>query len=98
MGALDLLWHLLNLFAPALGMAVVAPSLAKLVWRRELAAACWRDLAAWVGGVDAAVLVLGLVIEGRDGRMTTYGALVLATAATLWWRGWRHPPGRQRGA
>ena len=36
MNALDLLDHLLNLFAPALGMALLVPALARLVWWRAL--------------------------------------------------------------
>lgn len=88
MGPLDAIWHLLNLFGAALGMALIAPSLAKLLWWRELRAVPWRALAAWVGGSAAAVTVAGLVLTGRDGRMATYAAMVLASAAALWWRGW----------
>lgn len=92
MGPLDAWWHLLNLFAPAIGLGLIAAGLAKLLWRRELKAVAWHRLALWVAGVDAAVLLAGLVLQGRDGRMATYGALVLATAATLWWRGWGRRP------
>jgi len=38
-----------------------------------------------------AVLVLGLIVQGQDGRMATYAALV-GVSATLEWalhRGWR---------
>jgi hypothetical protein len=40
----------------------------------------------------AAVVLLGLVVFGRDGRMATYAGMVLATAGALWWRGFG--PGR----
>jgi len=91
MGPLDALWHLLNLFGPAIGLGVIAPSLAKLLWRRELAGVPWQALALWVAGVGAAVQLAGLLLLGRDGRMATYAALVLACTAVLWWRGWwRH--------
>lgn len=89
MGPLDLFWHLANLLAPALGMALIAPTLAKLLWRDALRAQPWGPLAAWVGGANAAVLVGGLLLQGRDGRMATYVAMVLATAGLLWWRGAR---------
>lgn len=89
MGPLDLFWHLANLLAPALGMALIAPTLAKLLWRDALRAVPWVPLAAWVGGANALVLVLGLALQGRDGRMATYAAMVLASAAVLWWRGAR---------
>jgi uncharacterized membrane protein YfcA len=89
MGPLDLLWHLLNLLAPALALGLIASALAKLLWRRELGAVPWRQLAAW--GSLAAVLALlgGLVVSGRDGRMATYIAMVLGCALALWWVGFR---------
>ena len=94
MGPIDLLWHVLNFFAPAVGMGLIAPSLAKLVWRRDLADVSWTRLAAWVTACSAAVLVVGLIVFGQDGRMVTYGAMVCACALTLWWIGFG--PGRRR--
>ena len=87
MGPLDLLWHLLNFFAPAVGMALIAPSLAKLLWWRDLAGVSWLRLSGAVAVVCAAVLVAGLVVFGRDGKMATYSAMVLACALTLGWLG-----------
>lgn len=84
MGPLDALWHLLNFFAPALGVALLTTALAKLVWRRDLAQVRWQRLLAWSTGAGALALVGGLVAFGRDGRMATYGALVVATALALW--------------
>ena len=89
MGPLDVFWHLANLFAPALGMALIAPTLAKLLWRDALRAKPWAPLAAWVGLASAVVLAGALVLLGRDGRMATYVAMVLVSAAVLWWRGAR---------
>jgi hypothetical protein len=87
MGPIDAFWHLLNLFGPAIGLGLIAPTLAKLLWRRELALVPWRALAQWVAVACAVVILAGLVVLGRDGRMATYAALVLVTAAALWWRG-----------
>ena len=87
MGPLDLLWHLLNLLAPALALGAIAAALAKLLWRRELAAVSWRRLAAWGAGASLLALLGGLVISGRDGRMSSYLAMVLANALALWWVG-----------
>lgn len=87
MGPIDGLWHLLNFFAPALFVGSSAAAAAKLLWRRELAAVGWRRLATWGSGAGALVLVAGLVGFGRDGKMATYAAMVLATAAALWWAG-----------
>ena len=89
MGPLDVFWHLANLLAPAFGMALIAPTLAKLLWRDALRSVRWAPLAGWVGGASAVVLVSGLVLLGRDGRMATYAAMVAAAAAVLWWRGAR---------
>ena len=85
----DGLWQLIGLFGPALGLALIAPTLAKLLWRRDLRQVAWRDLAAWVLGACAVVTLAGLLLLGRDGRMATYGAMVLTAAAVLGWRGWR---------
>jgi hypothetical protein len=94
MGPLDAFWHLANFFFPAIGLGLVAPTLAKACWRQELKAVSWCQLAGWVAAACAAVQLAGLVLQGRDGRMATYAAMVLACAAVLWWRGW----GRRRGA
>jgi hypothetical protein len=87
MGPLDAVWHALNFFAPALGVAMLASAAAKLLWRRELAAVAWYRLASWATLAGALVLVAGLLAFGRDGKIATYGALVVATALALWWAG-----------
>jgi hypothetical protein len=92
MGPLDALWHLGNFFLPALALGALAAAAAKLLWRRELAAVAWRRLAAPASLACAAVVLAGLVVFGRDGRMATYAAMVVACALTLWWRGFG--PGR----
>jgi hypothetical protein len=89
MGALDGLWHLMNFLAPAVGVSTIAALLAKLLWRRELKGVpVWR-LVAFAAGASAIVLVVGLAWTGQDGKMATYGAMVLACALGLWWSGWR---------
>ena len=87
MNFLDAVWHLLNLFAPALGTALLAAGGAKLLWRRELANTSWRALAVVASLGASLVIVAGLVVFGRDGRMATYAAMVAVVALTLWWRG-----------
>ena len=93
MGPLDALIHLFNLIAPGLGLGLISAALAKLLWRRELSAVAWRRLAGWGAGASTVALLAGLVITGRDGRMVTYGAMVLACAAALWWSGFRRRGG-----
>jgi vacuolar-type H+-ATPase subunit I/STV1 len=93
MGPIDAFWHFANLIAPGLGLGLIAAALAKLLWRRELAAVPWRRLATWAASASIVALLAGLVISGRDGRMGTYGAMVMACAAALWWTGFRRRGG-----
>ena len=87
MGPLDALWHLLNLFAPALGVGLLTSTVAKLLWRRELKAIAWTRLSVWACSVSALTLLAGLVVFGRDGKMASYGAMLAACALSLWRRG-----------
>jgi hypothetical protein len=93
MEPLDALWHLLNFFLPALGVGLTGAALAKLIWRRELKGVAYARLAAFGVAANALVLVGGLLLTGRDGRMSTYAAMVAACAAALLWGGWG--PGRR---
>ena len=93
MGPLDAIWHLGNFILPAIGVGALAAAGAKLLWRRELAAVRWLRLARDASLAGALVLLAGLMAFRQDGRMLTYGAMVLACALTLWWRGFR--PGRR---
>ncbi|MCW7537148.1 hypothetical protein OOT46_04690 [Aquabacterium sp. A7-Y] len=88
MGPLDALWHLLNFFAPAAALGLLSACFVKLAWRGQLKGVAWRRLAAWSGAGAALALVAGLVVLGRDGRMLTYLAMVLASALALAWVGW----------
>lgn len=89
MGPVDALWHLLNFFAPALGVGVITAAMARLVWRRELQGARFARLALWAVAGCAVGLVAALVAFGRDGKMAGYGLMLLGCAATLWWAGLR---------
>ena len=87
MGLLDAFWHLANFLAPAFGVAAIAAGFSKLIWRRALAGVGWRRLAAWAAGANTLVLIVGLALQGRDGVMSTYAAMVVASAVALWWAG-----------
>jgi len=82
--ALDAVWHLLNFFAPAVGVGLMTSAFAKLLWRRELKSAPWLRLALWATAGCALMLIAGLVVFGHDGKMATYAAMVGACALTLW--------------
>ena len=88
MDAVDLIWHVLNFFAPALWLGILSAAGAKLLWRRELAAVAWHTLARDCCLAAGAMLLAGLLLWSRDGRMATYAAMVGACALTLWWRAW----------
>jgi hypothetical protein len=87
MGLLDVVWHLLGLFLPALSTGAIVAAGAKWLWRRELKHIPWWRLAAWPSATGSAALWAGLVILGRDGRMLSYLAMVAACALGLWWAG-----------
>jgi hypothetical protein len=88
MGPLDALGHLLGLFLPALGTAAIAAALAKGLWRSELSRTSWWRLTLWPAAAGSLALLGGLVLMGRDGRMATYGAMLLSCTLALWWAGW----------
>jgi hypothetical protein len=89
MGPLDAIWHLLNLVAPAVGLGLIAAALAKLVWRGQLRGVPLLRLGLMATLACTVALLAGLVGFGRDGKMATYGAMVLAAALALWWGGFR---------
>ena len=85
MTAIDALWHVLGLFAPALLTAAIAAGAAKLLWRAQLRRIGWLRLAGRTAAAGALALLGGLLLLGRDGRMASYGAMVVASAVVLWW-------------
>ena len=93
MNPIDALWHVLNLFAPAVGVGLISTVLAKLVWYRSLKGVAWIGLCLWSCGAASVALLAGLVVFDADGRMLTYAAMVVATALGLLWAGWG--PGRR---
>jgi hypothetical protein len=86
------LWHLLNFAAPAAGVGLIASLLAKLLWRGALAGVPWWRLAMWSSAWALVACTGGLIVFGRDGKMATYGAMVLACATSLWWTGFVRRP------
>ena len=80
-----MLIHVLDLFAPALGLGALAAGLAKLVWWRCLDGVAWHWLGVWAAAASGVALLGGLALFGRDGRMETYAAMVMASALGLGW-------------
>ena len=95
MTAYLLINHLINFIAPAAFVALALLLAVRLPGRffksyRAVARNWWAQFAI-IFAVNVAVLVLGLLLTGRDARMLTYAALVIGSAVTLWVlsRGWK---------
>ena len=91
MGLLDLLDHLLGFAAPALVVALVVTLGARLVLPPPAGGPGWWARFAINCAAGLAALAAGLWYFGRDGKMASYGLLVLAVAAAQWLtaRAWR---------
>lgn len=80
-----LLNHALGLLLPALGMAAVLMLLPRLWPRARKGRWSLKSEAAWLSGGGVLVLLAGLVVFGRDGKMLTYTALVVVMGTLAWW-------------
>lgn len=87
----DLLNHLINFVAPALVVGFVCALTGRLLLRKNAGVPAWWTLGAINAVVGSCVLVGGLLVFGRDGRMLTYAALVVACGTSQWLGsgGWR---------
>lgn len=83
--------HLLNFLAPAVCLPLLLWPVARLAFGRPAGAPRWWVQWGVQAAVGTAVLLAGLWVFGRDGKMLTYAALVLASATCQWLlqRGWR---------
>ncbi|MEO7851120.1 MAG: hypothetical protein ABIR94_02540 [Rubrivivax sp.] len=88
MSLLDAAWNVAAFFAMSMGLGATSALFAKVLWRRELKARPWWRLALWASAGAGLVAAGGLLVFGQDGRMLTYGAMVLAAAASLTWFLW----------
>lgn len=85
MTLLALLGHLLNFIVPALGMALLLWGLPRLWSKARSGRWAPRTELLALSLLGVAVLLAGLVVFGRDGKMFTYAALVLAQGTLAWW-------------
>ncbi len=85
----QLILHLFNLVLPALAMAVLMPWAGR--WWMGRGGVPWRRRMAVHAVAGVLVLVGGLVLQGHDGKMSTYLVLVLVAATAEWamHRGWQ---------
>ena len=91
MSPFDLLNHLLNFVAAAAWVAVVVSAMAWVFMPKRALAQSRSAQVAINFVVCLAVLFIGLLLFGRDGKMATYAAMVLLGATSQWvmLRGWR---------
>ena len=86
MGPYEQLLHVLNFMAPAWCLALFCAWFARGLSHFGLPRALWRlrtqvCVNALLGVV---VLLAGLVLWGADGKMATWGGLVLVSASAQW--------------
>ena len=83
------LLHLGGFILPALAMAVFMPWAGR--WVLGPGARPVRRHMAVHAVMGVLVLVAGLWLQGQDGKMSTYIALVLVSATAEWgmWRAWK---------
>jgi len=83
--------HLLNFVAPACFVALLLVLLSHIFMRQLAKPHGWLTPFTINFAVGCAVLGAGVLLLGRDGRMHTYGALVVGCASSQWLvlRAWR---------
>jgi len=87
-----LLDHLFNFLLPALWVGSLLAFVAPMLLKKARPNHSFLIQAAINSGASLLVLLAGLVIFGRDGKMLSYAAMVLACASAQWlasraWRG-----------
>ena len=82
-------FHLFGFILPALAMALLMPLAGR--WIMGRGGMPWLRRMVLHAGCGVLVLVLGLLVQGQDGQMATYAALVLVAGSLEWvfHRGWR---------
>lgn len=81
--------HFLNFFLPGIFVAFLLPFLHALFTRKLLVKNSLRSIKSQFItnlGFATATLIFGLVIFGRDGKMMTYLAMIIAVALAQVWR------------
>jgi hypothetical protein len=79
----DVFWHVMNFALPAWVLSLGITLWGSFQFRRQAQMSwLWRWLVNATAGI--AVLAAGLVLTDQDGKMATYGALVLVCATVEW--------------
>ena len=80
-----LLNHIFNFALPAIAMGVMVPLFSRLIWRKTPLKRPLQSQMLITSLAALAVLLTGLVVFSTDGKMATYGALVMVAALCQWW-------------
>ena len=91
MGLIDLLNHLLNFVLPAVMVGLVVALFARFFMKKMAPARAALAQAAINSIAGALAFGVALWFFGRDGKMASYGAMVLVVASCQWVcaKGWR---------
>lgn len=84
MGVSDTALHVINFMLPALFVALLVTFLGRFLKKNKPVAGKYIALAAINFIVCLLILVTGLILTGRDGKMLTYLAMVLGSATVQW--------------
>lgn len=95
MGPLDFAYHVLGFVAPAIALSLLVALAARLFLPGKPMGDSWWVPVTVNFITGTAVLGAGLWYWGRDGKMSTYAALVAVVATGQWVmsRGWRSQGG-----
>ena len=77
--------HFMNLLLPAFWLASLMVLVHRLLFRRQAIAMRWQRQWLWLFASGAAVLLAGLLLQQRDGKMLTYTALARVVGAMQTW-------------
>lgn len=91
MSASQLALHLAAFAAAPLGVALLLALAHRLVWPRRPLPGGWPGAATLVALAGLLAQAAAVVVQGRDGTMAGWAALLLASASMLWLLGrhWR---------
>ena len=77
--------HFMNLLLPAFWLASLMVLVHRLLFRRQAIAMRWQRQWLWLFASGAAVLLAGLLVQQRDGKVLTFTALALVVGAVQTW-------------
>jgi hypothetical protein len=84
MDVLSLIVHVLNFSAPAVAVAAWITLISPLIWRSSSPWKAWKSRFVLNSLAGVLMLLLGFIWFGRDGKMISYAAMVLACATSQW--------------